>query len=293
MAINIPLALLFAFSVLFLRGKSANLLSIGAVDFGIIVDSSVIMVENIYRHHQLRRARRAAAQGAHHPRLPRGRASRCSSRRRSWSVAFMPLFTMQGPEGQIFGPMADTYAFALGGALLLALTWRRCCACCSSSNLKPARGQLPGPLPEAQLPAPARTLPEPPLARRWRVFGMLVAGDGGLPALPGPRVHARAGRGQPVDPRHLPRQRLAGRGRRQGTRRRGRSCASTRRSSLVASQIGRPDDGTDPTGFYNVEFFVPLQPQKRLARRHVEQTGWLQLAPEPRGRAPRPNWSRR
>src|SRR5205823_8838612 len=49
-AINIPLALLFAFSVLFLRGKSANLLSIGAVDFGIIVDSSVIMVENVYRH---------------------------------------------------------------------------------------------------------------------------------------------------------------------------------------------------------------------------------------------------
>src|SRR4029077_13725194 len=49
-ALNIPLALLFAFAVMFLRGKSANLLSIGAVDFGIIVDSSVIMVENIYRH---------------------------------------------------------------------------------------------------------------------------------------------------------------------------------------------------------------------------------------------------
>ena len=49
-AINIPLALLFAFSMLFVRGKSANLLSIGAVDFGIIVDSSVIMVENIYRN---------------------------------------------------------------------------------------------------------------------------------------------------------------------------------------------------------------------------------------------------
>ena len=64
-AINIPLALLFAFSVLFLRGKSANLLSIGAVDFGIIVDSSVIMVENIYRHLAARRTRRAAAQGTH------------------------------------------------------------------------------------------------------------------------------------------------------------------------------------------------------------------------------------
>src|SRR5262249_60168096 len=60
-AINIPLALLFAFSVLFLRGKSANLLSIGAVDFGIIVDSSVIMVENVYRH----------VSGGEHAELPR------------------------------------------------------------------------------------------------------------------------------------------------------------------------------------------------------------------------------
>ena len=122
MAINIPLALLFAFAVLFLRGKSANLLSIGAVDFGIIVDSSVIMVENIYRHLSRRRARRAAAQGAHPP----GVAAR-SSKALFFSTlimvcAFLPLFTMKGPEGQIFGPMADTYAFALGGALLLALT---------------------------------------------------------------------------------------------------------------------------------------------------------------------------
>ena len=72
-AINIPLALLFAFSVLYLRGKSANLLSIGAVDFGIIVDSSVIMVENIYRHLAAGEHARAAAQGAHPPRLGRNR----------------------------------------------------------------------------------------------------------------------------------------------------------------------------------------------------------------------------
>ena len=74
-AINIPLALLFAFSVLFVRGKSANLLSIGAVDFGIIVDSSVIMVENIYRHLSSGEHRRVAAEGAHPPRLPRGRTA--------------------------------------------------------------------------------------------------------------------------------------------------------------------------------------------------------------------------
>ena len=128
-AINIPLALLFAFSVLYLRGKSANLLSIGAVDFGIIVDSSVIMVENIYRHFSSGDARRAAAEGAH---------SRCvreiePSLFFSTAImvcAFLPLFTMKGPEGQIFGPMAEPTRSPWAAALLLALTARRrCCAC--------------------------------------------------------------------------------------------------------------------------------------------------------------------
>src|SRR5262249_19734199 len=103
-----------------LRGKSANLLSIGAVDFGIIVDSSVIMVENIYRH----------LSSGENPHLPlKERILRSCTEVQGplffstmiMVVAFIPLFTMSGPEGQIFGPMADTYAFALGGALLLAL----------------------------------------------------------------------------------------------------------------------------------------------------------------------------
>ena len=75
MAINVPLALLFAVSLLYFRGKSANLLSIGAVDFGIIVDSSVIMVENIYRHLAAGEYAELAAQGAdrqvHHGNRPR------------------------------------------------------------------------------------------------------------------------------------------------------------------------------------------------------------------------------
>src|SRR5262249_51470179 len=119
-AINIPLALLFAFTVLFFRGKSANLLSIGAVDFGIIVDSSVIMVENIYRH-------LSAGEYADLPLKDRIlRACREVERPLFYSTAimvcaFIPLFTMRGPEGQLFGPMADTYAFALFGALVLAV----------------------------------------------------------------------------------------------------------------------------------------------------------------------------
>ena len=136
-AVNIPLALLFAFSILFLRGKSANLLSIGAVDFGIIVDSSVIMVENIYRH------------------LTSGEYAELSLKERILKAsreveqalffttaimvcAFVPLFTMQGPEGQIFGPMADTYAFALGGALLLALTLAPVLCLLMFKNLQPS-----------------------------------------------------------------------------------------------------------------------------------------------------------
>ena len=140
-AINIPLALLFAFTVLFLRGKSANLLSIGAVDFGIIVDSSVIMVENIYRH---------IASGEHPNLSLRERILR-SSREVERGLffttaimvcAFLPLFTMKGPEGQIFGPMADTYAFALGGALILALTVAPVLCLLFFKKLRPARDNI-------------------------------------------------------------------------------------------------------------------------------------------------------
>ena len=120
-AINIPLALLTAFAVLYMRGFSANLLSIGAVDFGIIVDSAVIMTENIYRN-------LAAGHFAELPVKERIlRATREIDKALLFSTlimvcAFIPLFTMHGAEGELFGPMAQTYACALGGALVAALT---------------------------------------------------------------------------------------------------------------------------------------------------------------------------
>ena len=121
-AIMIPLALLFSVSVLYFQGKSANLLSIGAVDFGIIVDSSTIIVENIYRH--------ITAQNADQSRSLIDRIidasteiERCLFYSTTIIVcAFIPLFSMTGPEGALFGPMANTYAFAICGALLLAVT---------------------------------------------------------------------------------------------------------------------------------------------------------------------------
>ena len=135
-AINVPLALLFAVSVLFLRGKSANLLSIGAVDFGIIVDSSVIMVENIYRH----LSSGADADLPIDQRILRASGEVQRSLVFSTAImvcAFLPLFTMAGPEGQIFGPMADTYAFALAGALLLALVLSPVLCTLFLANVKP------------------------------------------------------------------------------------------------------------------------------------------------------------
>src|SRR5213594_3206484 len=121
-ALSIPLSLLFTFVMMVIRGESANLISMGAIDFGIIVDASVVMVENIYRHlsepnpyrHNVRRTTVLAAQEVTKPIFFSSAII---------VAAFLPLFTMQGVEGKIFGPMALTYGFALTGALLLALTF--------------------------------------------------------------------------------------------------------------------------------------------------------------------------
>src|SRR6516164_1843085 len=149
--INIPFALFFSIIILVLRGEDANLLSLGAVDFGIIVDSAVIMMENIFRNlqsspetRQLALQRLAEGYWGPDPTVPvDGRTpatARWNERLRIIFVsalqvdkavfftaaitvtAFVPLFTMQGVEGQIFGPMARTYGYALAGALLATFT---------------------------------------------------------------------------------------------------------------------------------------------------------------------------
>ena len=207
-AINIPLALLFAFSMLFLRGKSANLLSIGAVDFGIIVDSSVIMVENIYRHLSSGEHSGPAAEGAHPARLPEVEKPLLFSTL-IMVCAFLPLFTMQGPEGQIFGPMADTYAFALGGALVLAVMLAPVLCLLFFKNLQPAEDNFLVRWLKSQLPAAAGPLPALPLGDVGPVRGP-VRRHGRVRRAPArPRVHAGAGRGQSVDSRHVPAQHLA------------------------------------------------------------------------------------
>ena len=201
-AVNIPLALLFAFAVLFLRGKSANLLSIGAVDFGIIVDSSVIIVENIYRH--LSPGLNADLPIGQRIILASNEIQRCLFYSTAIMIcAFLPLFTMSGPEGQIFGPMADTYAFALGGALLLALALSPVLCTFFLKDLKPTRDNF---LVRALQASYLRQL-QRCMDHRWLTLAVFRRGGGrhrGGAAVPGPRVHAGVGGGEHLGPGAVP-----------------------------------------------------------------------------------------
>src|SRR5208337_964894 len=120
-ALTIPLALLFAFIFLHWTGEAANLLSIGAIDFGIIIDGTVVMVENIYRELGLRHG---TEYNLHDVIIA---AARDVDRPIFYSVAviiagYLPIYVLHGPSGMLFHPMADTMSFALIGSLILALT---------------------------------------------------------------------------------------------------------------------------------------------------------------------------
>src|SRR5262249_23100307 len=128
------------------QGKSANLLSLGAVDFGIIVDSSVIIVETIYRHiteHGADRSRpliERIAEASHEVERPLFFSTLIIV------CAFLPLFTMSGPAGALFGPLAATYAFSIFGALLLSVTLAPVlCSFFFTTRRKNERPSLTGP----------------------------------------------------------------------------------------------------------------------------------------------------
>jgi heavy metal efflux system protein len=262
-ALNIPLALLFAFAVLFTRGKSANLLSIGAVDFGIIVDSTVIMVENIYRHlsHGLNselpfkdRILRAAAEI--------DRALLFSTL--IMVCAFLPLFTMTGPEGQLFGPMAATYAFSLAGALMMAITLTPVLCWFFLGGMKPTRENF---LVRAMKSSYLLQL-KVCLKYRWvtvSVMGLMMVGTVAIVMSPkfGREFMPELEEGnlwiRGTFPLNISLERVA------EDAEKARSILSADKypeTTAVVLQIGRPDDGTDPTGFYNVEIFVPLKPKR-------------------------------
>ncbi len=259
-AINIPLALLFAFGVLFARGKSANLLSIGAVDFGIIVDSSVIIVESIYRN-------LTTGHDADVPLNERiGRA--CVQVTKSvffatliMVCALLPLFTMTGPEGQIFGPMADTYAFALGGALVLALVVSPVLCLLTMKGLKPKRDNFLvrslqwGFLKQLDLLVKGRWLVLMLFVAALAFTGVTAAQMGRefMPELEEGNLMVRG-----TFPVNVSLDEVT---------KRSRSVRAVLRQfpefAVIVPTAGRPDDGTDPTGYFNVETFIPMRPQEQ------------------------------
>jgi cobalt-zinc-cadmium resistance protein CzcA len=283
--VNIPFALFFSIIILVLRGEDANLLSVGAVDFGIIVDAAVILVENIYRNFQAPPAARQALiqQLAEERWGTDPTRSRDVSDPRAWNdrlrlllasglqvdraiffstaiivAAFIPLFTMQGVEGQIFGPMARTYAYALVGALIATFTVTPCLA----SLLLPEQIREV----ETVVVRGLRFVYTPVL--RWSLTNrratigiglafLVISGFLGsrlgsefLPTLEEGNLWIRASMpptisleaGMPI------------------VNRMREILLSHPEVITVMSQHGRPDDGSDAAGFYNAEFFVPLKP---------------------------------
>ncbi|HTW38527.1 MAG TPA: CusA/CzcA family heavy metal efflux RND transporter [Steroidobacteraceae bacterium] len=275
-AMTIPFALLFSILLLVVTGQSANLLSLGAVDFGVIVDAAVILVENVFRNFQLPPAERRAVVEHHLEQHALERARGWTDRLRLIYVsaiqvdravlfstliivaAFLPLFTMQGVEGRIFGPMARTYGYALAGALICTFT------------VTPALTSLllPRHVREAEtwLVRRLRALYTPVLRwalshRRETLGGALVflviagvlltqLGSEFLPTLEEGNLWIRA---------TLPPTISLEAGDALVTRMR-QIIKSYPEVITVTSQHGRPDDGSDASGFNNVELFCPLKP---------------------------------
>ena len=282
--VNIPFALFFAVIIMVLAGQDANLLSVGAVDFGIIVDSAVILVENVFRNFQASAADRqnllvqlAGGRFGPDPTRPADAAIA-----QAWTdrlrlilasalqvdkaiffsalitvAAFVPLFTMQGVEGQIFNPMARTYGLALTGALISTFTITPVL----TSFLLPERVDeaetvLVRALRRIYVPALQWSLNHRKTMLIVAVLFLMVTGllslrlgSEFLPALEEGNLWIRASMPQAIGLEA------------------GEPATNKMREILlrhpevitVVSQHGRPDNGSDASPFSNVELFVPLK----------------------------------
>jgi cobalt-zinc-cadmium resistance protein CzcA len=266
---TIPFALFFAIGIIVLRGESANLLSVGAIDFGLIVDATVIMVESIYR-------RLSSQWEAAVPRASREDDGRVTGKAAailqaanyvSRSIffaagiiiaAFIPLFTLGGVEGHIFGPMALTYAYALAGGLLATFT----IAPALSAYLLPehttetetilvrALHKIYTPALHLAVANRRITLISAGALLTVSLLAIKILGLEFLPKLEEGNLWIRATMPSTISLQE------------------GNDYVNRIRTALrsfpevesVVSQHGRPDDGTDATGFFNAEFFAPLKP---------------------------------
>ena len=256
-AVTIPLALLCAFLLLDLKNASANLLSIGAVDFGILVDGAIFMVENIFRElaarrgtdYRIRDVILSAAAEIDRPLV--------------YAVAvivasFLPIYFLTGPSGTLFRPMADTMIFALIGSLVVTLTLLPVlCALLMRGGVRERLNPLYERLKAAYTRALARTL----RALGWAIaipvalllLTLLMARGIGaefMPTLDEGALWVRATmpytisfqKAAEISPQII------------------QVLRSFPVVTTVTSELGRPDDGTDSTGFFNDEFFVGLKP---------------------------------
>jgi cobalt-zinc-cadmium resistance protein CzcA len=253
----IPLSLLFSFAYLYFRGMSANLLSMGAVDFGIIVDGAVILVEHLF--HKVETSAEGAPLEERILAAAREVASPTLFSLLIIIVAYLPIFSLQRVEGRIFSPMAHTVVSALLGALLLSFTLVPVLAL---GALRRAKGRLPdSPLLRVARRAYAPTLqfaianPGPVLAL---ACGALVASLVLLPRL-GSEFLPELNEGALYVTFTLPGNISLTTGRRLAPRI--KECLRrTPEVTELMTQLGRPEDGTDPTLPNNFEVFVKLRP---------------------------------
>jgi cobalt-zinc-cadmium resistance protein CzcA len=290
-ACTIPLALLFTFTCLGAVGVPANLLSMGALDFGMIVDGAIVMVENVHR--ELIKPQNQNLDKEARSDLVK-RASREVSRPIVFAItilvtSYLPIMLLQRVEGKLFRPLAITVGFALVGSLLLTVTIVPVLA---SYFLKPGRrdrkrAEKTGPIdPHAEhaeethnfflrhlahwyLPTLKRALKRPKML--IAIAAVLIVGEGVLTHFIGTEFLPHLDEGalwlrvtmptnvslveaqEMADGMHLP-----GKRDQLGVREMLSAYPEVR---TLAVQIGRPDDGTDPVGFYNLEFLMVLLPK--------------------------------
>jgi cobalt-zinc-cadmium resistance protein CzcA len=256
-AATIPLSLLFAFACLDLQGASANLLSIGAIDFGILVDAAVIMVENIYRR---------LAESEDRPEnlmaIIRNAAAEVD-RPLFYSVivivvSFLPIYVLSGPSGVLFKPMADTMIFALIGSLIVTLTLLPVlCSWLMRSGVRERRNAIFERIRGGYVRGLDHTLVRPratiAVSALLLLASLLLFADVGaefMPHLDEGALWVRATMPYTISfdesAKIVPQIRSI--------------IASFPEVTVVGSEHGRPDDGTDATGFFNAEFFVGLKP---------------------------------
>src|SRR5580704_12682316 len=258
-ALTIPLALLFSFIFLHANGVAANLLSIGAIDFGIIIDGTLVMVENIYRELGLREGQQyylqevilAAAKDVDRPIF--------------YSVAviiagYIPIYALTGPSGKLFHPMADTMSLALVGALILTLTFVP--VMCSYWFKKGVRESVNKPFEWVRTRYGGQLTwclnhPKVTMLVATLIFAaslVLVPFIGGefMPHLDEGALWVRAT--MPYTISYEAASKIAPQIR--------DILAKYPQVTEVGSELGRPDDGTDPTGFFNCEFYVGLKSYK-------------------------------